>query len=34
MAGMPGMDMGGMKGKEGQGEMEGMKGMDRPHMKH
>jgi len=34
MPGMPGMDMGGMKGKEGQGDMEGMKGMDRSHMKH
>ena len=30
-SGMPGMDMGGMKGKDGQGDMEGMKGMDRSH---
>ncbi|HMB02553.1 MAG TPA: hypothetical protein VKP69_02300 [Isosphaeraceae bacterium] len=34
MAGMPGMDMGGMKGKGGKAEMEDIKGMDRPHMKH
>lgn len=34
MAGMPGMDMGGMKSKGGKAEMEDIKGMDRPHMKH
>jgi membrane fusion protein, copper/silver efflux system len=34
MPGMPGMDMGGMKGKDDQGEMQGMKGMDHSHMKH
>ncbi len=34
MPGMPGMDMGGIKGKDDQGDMEGMKGMDHSHMKH
>ena len=34
MPGMPGMDMGGMKGKEGQGDVEGMKAMDHSRMKH
>ena len=34
MAGMPGMDMGGMKSKGVKAEMEDIKGMDRPHMKH